>query len=65
MRAKQVPLWTKVLGVSEAASVSGIKTAFHRKAKRAHPDMGGSNAAMAALNRAFDDAMIYKKASGL
>lgn len=63
-RARQVPTWAKILGVSASADVNEIKAAFHKKAKQYHPDLGGSTAAMSALNRAFEEAIAYKKASG-
>lgn len=44
--------WHDVLGVPATASEDEIERAFRTKAKRAHPDAGGSTAAMAALNAA-------------
>ncbi len=42
-----------VLGVSPSATLSQIKTAYHKAAKAAHPDAGGSVEAMAAVNAAY------------
>lgn len=44
--------WWQVLGISERASRAEIEAAFRAKAKVAHPDHGGSHAAMARLNAA-------------
>lgn len=48
--------WWQILGVSENASPGEIDRAYRAKAKEAHPDrMGGSEDAMARLNRARDE----------
>ncbi|KAF9530873.1 hypothetical protein CPB83DRAFT_868305 [Crepidotus variabilis] len=44
----------KVLGVARDADAKTIKKAFRRAAKIAHPDKGGSEAKMAALNQAYE-----------
>ncbi|WVN88861.1 uncharacterized protein L203_104075 [Cryptococcus depauperatus CBS 7841] len=44
----------KVLGVSRDADERTIKKAFRRAAKTAHPDVGGSEEKMAALNEAYE-----------
>ncbi|KAJ7628502.1 hypothetical protein FB45DRAFT_918432 [Roridomyces roridus] len=44
----------KVLGVSRDADERTIKKAFRTAAKSAHPDKGGSEAKMAALNEAYE-----------
>lgn len=44
--------WWQVLGLSAGAGRSDVETAFRRLAKDAHPDVGGSDAAMARLNAA-------------
>ena len=45
-----------VLGVTATATEAEIQAAFRRQAKRAHPDAGGSDAAMAELNNAYEQA---------
>lgn len=42
-----------ILGVAEDATFDQIRAAYHRQAKMAHPDMGGSAHTMHLLNRAF------------
>ena len=51
--------WREVLGFPLGKKVSGlsIENAYREKAKRAHPDVGGSDTAMAELNRARDEAL--------
>ena len=49
--------WWQVLGVSERASEADVTAAYRAKARAAHPDTGGSAAAMARLNAARDEAM--------
>lgn len=49
--------WWQVLGISERASRDEINAAYRAKAMRAHPDSGGSDAAMARLNAARDDGL--------
>ncbi|KAF5362845.1 hypothetical protein D9758_007086 [Tetrapyrgos nigripes] len=44
----------KVLGVSRDADEKTIKKAFRNAAKTAHPDKGGSEAKMAAVNEAYE-----------
>ncbi|KAJ8516418.1 hypothetical protein ONZ45_g6293 [Pleurotus djamor] len=44
----------KVLGVSRDADQKTIKKAFRTAAKSAHPDKGGSEAKMAAVNEAYE-----------
>jgi hypothetical protein len=46
--------WWQVLGVSPAATLDDIRLAYRKLALGAHPDQGGSNAAMARLNAARD-----------
>jgi hypothetical protein len=46
--------WWQVLGVAENASLVLIEQAYRDAAKKAHPDAGGSDAAMARLNAARD-----------
>ncbi|KAF5386533.1 hypothetical protein D9757_005915 [Collybiopsis confluens] len=44
----------KVLGVDRNADEKTIRKAFRRAAKSAHPDKGGSEAKMAAVNEAYE-----------
>ncbi|KAH9928916.1 uncharacterized protein B0H18DRAFT_1117733 [Fomitopsis serialis] len=44
----------KVLGVRRDADAKEIKKAFREAAKKAHPDKGGSEAKMAAVNEAYE-----------
>ncbi len=49
--------WWQVLSVSERATADEINAAYRRLARSAHPDTGGSTAAMARLNAARDEGM--------
>ena len=49
--------WSEVLGVPRSAGADAITSAFRDKARSAHPDAGGSTAAMADLNAARDAAL--------
>lgn len=51
------PPWWVVLGVRQDATADEIREAYRRKAATAHPDRGGSTAAMAELNLARDEAL--------
>lgn len=44
----------KIMGVDRTADDKTIKKAFRKAAKLAHPDKGGSEAKMAALNEAYE-----------
>ncbi|KAG8898217.1 hypothetical protein FRB99_007594, partial [Tulasnella sp. 403] len=44
----------KVLGVARDADGRAIKKAYRQKARDAHPDKGGSEAKMAAINEAYE-----------
>lgn len=44
--------WWDVLGLKPTATVAEIDAAYQRLAKQRHPDAGGTNEAMAELNRA-------------
>ena len=49
--------WWQVLGVSERANRAEISIAYRKLANGAHPDKGGSDAAMARINAARDDGL--------
>lgn len=49
--------WWQVLGVSQSASQAEIDASFMALAKSAHPDKGGSDAAMARLNLARENGL--------
>ena len=49
-------LWWNVLGLDRTATLDQIEAAYRTKAKSAHPDAGGSHAAMAELNAARQQA---------
>jgi len=51
--------WRDVLGLPATTPVNGetIRRAYQERAKRLHPDQGGSGEAMAALNAARDTAL--------
>jgi len=53
--------WTEVLHVPANATPEQIERAFRHEAKTAHPDSGGSDAAMAELNRARDEALKERR----
>jgi len=46
--------WFQTLELSPAASIDEIEARYREKARKAHPDAGGSDAAMARLNAARD-----------
>lgn len=46
-----------ILGLRPGASADDVSRAYRDKARRAHPDAGGSSSAMAELNRARDEAL--------
>jgi hypothetical protein len=50
------PDWRRVLGVKGDATLAHVESAYKLKARAAHPDKGGSQEAMAELNRARDAA---------
>jgi len=54
--------WWQVLGVSEHATADQINAAWRDQARTAHPDHGGSDAAMARLNSARDEGLRRKTA---
>lgn len=48
--------WWEVLAMPPDAPLKDIEAAYRRLAKERHPDRGGSDAMMAELNAAFDEA---------
>lgn len=50
-----------VLQLSTRATVQEVKHAFKRKAKEAHPDVGGSEEAFKKLNNAYELALAHAK----
>lgn len=49
--------WWEVLGVARGVSAEQIRAAYREKAKKAHADAGGSDAAMSELNVARDEGL--------
>ena len=49
--------WTVLDIPGDTATKTAIEDAYRRKAKKAHPDKGGSDWAMAELNEAKSDAL--------
>lgn len=49
--------WWQTLGVAQKATREEINAAYRAKARAAHPDTGGSEAAMARLNSARDQGL--------
>lgn len=56
MSVQTWPAWCTVLGIRPDATPTEIDRAYRARAKAAHPDKGGSVAAMQALNDARDKA---------
>lgn len=52
----------RLMGVSPTAPLEEIERAYRRKAKVHHPDLGGDEDAMRALNEAYN---LIKRARGL
>ena len=48
--------WWTVLGVEQTASLEEARAAYRRAASAAHPDRGGTDARMAEVNRAWEQA---------
>jgi hypothetical protein len=55
--------WWQVLGLTAAAPVDLIERRYRELAKHAHPDKGGSHAAMARLNAARDEGLRARGAA--
>ena len=51
--AHDMDLCYKILGISPSAPWPEVERAYRQKAKRHHPDMGGDEDAMRALNDAY------------
>lgn len=56
--------WWQVLEVNQGASRDDIQRAYREKARTAHPDAGGSDAAMARLNAARDQGLAGERDGG-
>lgn len=54
--------WWQVLGISAQASAEEIASTYRKLARAAHPDTGGSEAAMARLNAARDAGLKARNA---
>jgi hypothetical protein len=55
--------WWQVLGLTAAAPVDLIQRRYRELARKAHPDTGGSEAAMARLNAARDEGLRAREES--
>lgn len=55
--------WWQVLGLTAAAPVELIQRRYRELARKAHPDTGGSEAAMARLNAARDEGLKARGAA--
>lgn len=55
--ASNAPHWSEVLGLPRTATRDEIAAAWRERARTAHPDAGGSQSSMAALNAAKDAAL--------
>jgi DnaJ-domain-containing protein 1 len=61
VNAKEVDLSCRLLGVSTSAPWEDIEKAYRKKAKIHHPDLGGDEDAMRALNEAYSLLKRIKK----
>ncbi|MDR7037430.1 DNA repair protein RadD [Methylobacterium sp. BE186] len=57
VEARENVEWWRVLGLDPFAHADEVKTAFRRLAREHHPDTGGSHAAMANINRAYQQGL--------
>ena len=53
--------WWIVLGIDREATAAQIEDAFREKARKAHPDVGGSHVEMSRLNSARDVALEERR----
>ncbi len=53
--------WWEVLGLTAAATIEDIRTAYRRKSLESHPDRGGSTEAAAEVNTAYQRALEARK----
>ncbi len=53
--------WWEVLGTARTATLEEVRAAYRRAAGVAHPDRGGSDDRMAAVNRAWQQAQEAKR----
>lgn len=51
----------EILGVSQNTSISEIKEAFRKKAKKCHPDKGGDNNAFILLKETYEKIIKEKR----
>lgn len=51
--------WAAVLGVSPPYSLERIRAAYRARSREAHPDVGGSDAAFARLQAAYEEARAF------
>lgn len=63
-RGSELDLCFKMLGVSPTAPWEEIERAYHKKAKLHHPDLGGDEDTMRALNDAYNAIKRLRKAAG-
>ena len=61
VRAQDIELSYRLLGLSSNAPWDEVERAYRQKAKRHHPDLGGDEDAMRALNEAY---ALLKRARG-
>lgn len=54
--------WFERLGVQPTATPADIENAYRERAKKVHPDKGGSKSAMQELNKAKDEGLLVAQA---
>lgn len=55
--------WYDILGVPETAPVDAIRAGYRKAAAVCHPDKGGDQEGMMAVNKAYDEALALRGAS--